>query len=108
MVSSNPAVVTNATFAPLRCSNVLVPTVVPCSSTISAEGAIGESASAMACDGSAGVEKTLVIRSLPRSIQTQSVKVPPVSTATRSGGFEDLEADAAIVEQETGAEKRRF
>ena len=37
MVSSNPAVVTNATRAPLRCSSVLVPTVVPCSSTISPE-----------------------------------------------------------------------
>ena len=32
MASSNPAVVTSATRAPLRCRSVLVPTVVPCSS----------------------------------------------------------------------------
>jgi uncharacterized damage-inducible protein DinB len=39
----------------------------------------------MACEGSAGVEKTFNILRLPRSIQTQSVKVPPVSMATRRG-----------------------
>src|SRR4051812_38937879 len=38
----------------------------------------------MARDGSSGVEKTFNIRSRPASVQTQSVKVPPVSTATRS------------------------
>ena len=40
-------------------------------------------AAAIACEGSAGVEKTLAIRTLPSSTQTQSVKVPPVSTAMR-------------------------
>jgi hypothetical protein len=44
------------------------------------------------------VENTLVIRSLPCSIQTQSVNVPPVSMAIRSGSFDDLEADAAMAE----------
>jgi hypothetical protein len=39
----------------------------------------------MAWEGSAGVEKTFSIRRPPRSIQTQSVKVPPVSMATRRG-----------------------
>ena len=62
----------------------------------------------MACDGSPGVEKTLVMRSRPRSIQTQSVKVPPVSTATRRGGCETLEADVAMIAQERDAEKRDF
>jgi len=37
----------------------------------------------MARDGSCGVEKTFSMRSRPRSIHTQSVKVPPVSTAIR-------------------------
>ena len=40
----------------------------------------------MACEGSAGVEKTFSMRIRPRSIQTQSVKVPPVSMAMRSVG----------------------
>ena len=45
----------------------------------------------MACEGSAGVEKTFNILSRPRSIQTQSVKVPPVSMATRRGwGWWDM------------------
>ena len=40
----------------------------------------------MAWEGSAGVEKTFNMRRRPRaSIQTQSVKVPPVSMATRRG-----------------------
>ena len=35
----------------------------------------------IASEGSAGVEKTLSMRTCPRSTQTQSVKVPPVSMA---------------------------
>ena len=42
-------------------------------------------ASTIACEGSAGVEKTLSMRRRPASIQTQSVKVPPVSMAIRKG-----------------------
>ena len=34
MASSKPAVVTSATRAPLRCSKVFVPTVVPCRRTV--------------------------------------------------------------------------
>jgi len=45
----------------------------------------------MACEGSAGVEKTFNILRLPRSIQTQSVKVPPVSMATRRGWERGME-----------------
>src|SRR5947209_11844043 len=43
----------------------------------------------MACEGSSGVEKTFNMRTTPLngSCQTQSVKVPPVSTATRKGGI---------------------
>jgi len=44
----------------------------------------------MASDGSLGVEKTFRIRRRPFSIQTQSVKVPPVSTAIRSGSEVDF------------------
>ena len=39
----------------------------------------------MACEGSAGVEKTFNMRRCPLSRHTQSVKVPPVSMAIRSG-----------------------
>ena len=39
MVSSKPAVVTNATLAPFRSSMVLVPTVVPCRISIALSGA---------------------------------------------------------------------
>jgi hypothetical protein len=41
----------------------------------------------MACEGSAGVEKTFTMRRrrVAGSIHTQSVKVPPVSIATRRG-----------------------
>src|SRR5208283_5100713 len=97
MVSSNPAVVTNATRAPLRSSRQLVPTVVPCNSTISPEYPLREMASVMDCEGSSGVEKTFTIRNRPRSIQTQSVKVPPVSTAIRDGAFDLGLRGAAMV-----------
>src|SRR5579864_3653551 len=42
-------------------------------------------ASAIACEGSEGVEKTLRIRSVLPSSQTQSVNVPPLSIAIRNG-----------------------
>ena len=47
--------------------------------------AIRRSTSTMAWEGSAGVEKTFSMRRRPASIQTQSVKVPPVSMAMRRG-----------------------
>src|SRR6185437_16194624 len=84
MESSNPLVVTKATRAPLRWSSVLVPTVVPCSTTIScALAAILLTASAMACAGSAGVENTFRMRRSESWSQIQSVKVPPLSMAMR-------------------------
>ena len=46
-------------------------------------------ASTIACDGSAGVEKTLSMRTCPRSAQTQSVKVPPVSMAMWRAGIRE-------------------
>jgi hypothetical protein len=98
MVSSKPAVVTNATRAPLRSSRLLVPTVVPCSNTISPEQPLRETACAMDCEGSSGVENTFTMRNRPRSIQTQSVNVPPVSTAIRDGAFELCVWEAAMVE----------
>ena len=52
-------------------------------------------ASTMAWEGSAGVENTFSIRSWPCSTHTQSVKVPPVSTATRAGAGTRLRARAA-------------
>jgi hypothetical protein len=42
---------------------------------------IRSSASTIACEGLAGVEKALSMRPRPRSTQAQSVKVPPVSMA---------------------------
>ena len=60
-----PAVVTRATRAPWRCNKVLVPTVVPCKMTMDLGWPIFSvtlrMASTMACEGSAGVEKTLSI-----------------------------------------------
>src|SRR5258708_2251983 len=86
MESSNPAVVTKATLAPLRCNRVLVPTVVPCKTRTSMPaGAILATASAMAWEGSAGVEKTFNMRRLDFSSQTQSVNVPPLSIAILKG-----------------------
>jgi hypothetical protein len=38
------------------------------------------------------------MRNRPRSIQTQSVNVPPVSTAIRDGAFELCVWEAAMVE----------
>src|ERR1019366_4210488 len=99
MVSSNPAVVTNATRAPLRSSRLLVPTVVPCSSTIGPEQPLRETASAMDCEGSSGVENTFTMRNRPLPPQTQWERVPPVSTAIRDGAFEVCLRDAAMVEQ---------
>jgi hypothetical protein len=76
----------------------LVPTVVPCSNTISPEQPLRETACAMDCEGSSGVENTFTMRNRPRSIQTQSVNVPPVSTAIRDGAFELCVWEAAMVE----------
>jgi hypothetical protein len=41
----------------------------------------------MAREGSSGVEKTFRVLRTPASSQTQSVNVPPVSTATRISEF---------------------
>lgn len=66
-----------------------MPTVVPCRSVSRAEFVLAEAmifskASAMARDGSSGVENSFRVLRLPASVQTQSVKVPPVSMAIRS------------------------
>jgi hypothetical protein len=63
----------------------LVPTVVPCNIVTSALGvAIFPIAAAIACEGSAGVEKTFNIRNRFLSSQRQSVNVPPLSIAMRN------------------------
>jgi hypothetical protein len=46
----------------------------------------------------------LIIRSLPRSIQTQSVNVPPVSTAIRKGWVEVWDREVAIAESSETAD----
>ena len=43
----------------------------------------------MAREGSSGVENTFRVFRAPVSCQTQSVNVPPVSTATRISEFEE-------------------
>src|SRR5947209_257354 len=83
ITSSNPAVVTSATRAPLRSNSAFVPTVVPCSSTKSRSPTACRTACSIATDASCGVENTFSVRSSPPSTHTQSVNVPPVSTATR-------------------------
>jgi hypothetical protein len=55
--------------------------VVPCSTVASRAPAIAVTACTIACEGSAGVEKTLSTRSIFPSSQMQSVNVPPLSTA---------------------------
>src|SRR5947209_4837990 len=107
MESSNPEVVTKATRAPLRCNNVLVPTVVPCSTVApDPEDEILPTASAMACEGSAGVEKTFRILSVEPSSHTQSVKVPPLSMAILRDGRGGMSfgwlQDESPVNQQTG------
>ncbi len=87
ITSSNPAVVTRATRAPFRSSSAFVPTVVPCSSVMPTRAPILPSASAIAREGSSGVENTFRVLSSPCSTQTQSVNVPPVSMAMRSVGL---------------------
>src|SRR5581483_11206100 len=100
MTSSNPGSVTSANRAPRRSSNAFVATVVPCANStgtpavVSAESRpIGRDtadtsggrlarAAATAAAGSAGVDSTLAM--VP-SGKTASVKVPPVSTPTRTG-----------------------
>src|ERR1700681_1765275 len=94
MTSSKPDVVTSATRAPFLCNKALVPTVVPWCSVRDVQfvlevrlcdaSPIFLRASAMAREGSSGVENTFKFLSTPSSIQTQSVKVPPVSIAMRS------------------------
>ena len=95
ITSSNPDVVISPTRAPFRCSRALVPTVVPCSSVsetpvsltswfvLFVASPIFRRASAIARDGSSGVENTFRVLSSPSSIHTQSVNVPPVSIAMR-------------------------
>src|SRR4029077_6723378 len=70
----------------------------PCSRTSCPRGnLVFARALAMAREGSAGVEKTLSIRSWPPSLHTPAVKVPPVSIATRGLG----EAGAISAGQES-------
>src|SRR5712671_487330 len=83
IVSSKPLVVTKATRAPLRSSIVFVPTVVPWRTTTSGPEAICRNPFRTAIPGSCGVEKTFNTTNFPFCRYTQSVKVPPVSIATR-------------------------
>src|SRR5437660_4030783 len=94
MVSTwrKPWVVTRAALAPLPSRIMLVATVVPCSTRLSAGAARPASSSASwmpvrkACDGSLGTDGVLArqIRPLEASCRAISVKVPPISTATAS------------------------
>ena len=84
IVSSNPAVVTNATRAPFRSSIAFVPTVVPClNSNPSPAARNNPTPSITARPGSPGVDRTFTTRISPPTIATQSVNVPPVSIAIR-------------------------
>ncbi len=94
MASSWPRVVTRPTRAPFFWMIVFVPTVVPwernamsrqkSSSPTPRARAPASRASIMPCEKSAGVDGTLVVRSLPaRSTIAQSVNVPPMSMPTR-------------------------
>ena len=98
--SRKPRVVIRPVLAPLRCRMVLEPTVVPCSTSAMAPGAIDNSASSCptpsitAMLGSAGVEEILLWWIRPASVNSAiSVKVPPISTATR---YLSSETPAAI------------
>ena len=82
ITSVKPPVVTSATRAPVRSSKAFVATVVPCAST-SGLGPRRPIADPTASAGSSGVEGTLALRP---SSATASVKVPPVSTPTRTQG----------------------
>ena len=64
---------------------VFVPTVVPCRRTVEIALADFLQRFDNGLRGSSGVEKTLSMRTCPRSTQTQSVNVPPVSMAMWSG-----------------------
>src|SRR4051794_22557677 len=81
--SSNPAVVSSSTRAPLRSSSAFVPTVVPSVTDASAAGSTPADSSdrKIAAAGSAGVEGTFatVGRPVSASSTTRSLNVPPVS-----------------------------
>ena len=60
----------------------------------------------MAWEGSDGVEKTFNMRRRPASTQTQSVKVPPVSMATRRGwGWRGIEFEYAFLVETYATER---
>ncbi len=72
-------------------------------------GPICSRALTIACEGSSGVEKTFSRRRWPRSVQTQSVKVPPVSMATwNSCGVGAARHQRLIGKINTSDETRRF
>ena len=89
--SRKPAVVIRAVRAPLRSRMALVATVVACRMPDTSPGATSavrssvSSPSSTAMAGSRGVVATLWKRRTParRSSSTKSVKVPPISNATR-------------------------
>ena len=86
MASSKPAVVTSAVRAPLRSSSVLVPTVVPwrrMNSPVGGDLVEGFDDGLRGIGGSGEYFQHAEVA--VRSIQTQSVKVPPVSMAMRRG-----------------------
>src|SRR6201988_4386524 len=74
--------------APRRCRRALVPTVVPCTTSIwsrrePVSAPMRVSPCWIASDGSEGVEGSLKRLRRPSCSKTKSVKVPPVSTPTR-------------------------
>src|SRR5262245_32376936 len=84
--SSNPAVVTSVTRAPLRSSSVFVATVEPWRTRVSRPAPARASASSTASAGARGVDGSLNATRAPSRHATTSVNVPPVSTPTATAG----------------------
>src|SRR6185295_9454977 len=89
--SRKPRVVRSPVAAPFFCSTAFEPTVVPCTISLTDAGAMpvprsrAASPDTTARAGSSGVEDVLLTRSVPSGrVRTISVKVPPMSTPTRT------------------------
>src|SRR6186997_2575898 len=108
--SRKPAVVTSAVRAPLRSRIALVATGVACrmpETSLGSTPAVRSSVSnpsSTAMAGSRGVDATLWKRRTParKSSSTKSVKVPPISNATR------IERDLLLFRLSCRQESRRL
>ncbi len=92
MTSRKPSVAMRAVRAPLRSMMALVASVVPCTSTpMSAKARPAAASTARvpsmtAASGAFGVVSTLATKRRSPASSTMSVKVPPISTASRAAG----------------------